>query len=71
MVAERITKDDLVNLANGILEVELPDYNAYNSAKATVNYTLNTWNEQIDGVKPSISYEKVKGTNTMKITCKK
>lgn len=65
MIADKITTEDIQNLAKGILKVTLPDYRACRSAMSMVTYTKDTW---VGEDKPSYSSTIEKETNTITIT---
>lgn len=65
MVSDKITTEDIQNLAKGILKVTLPDYKACRSAMSMVTYTKDTW-EGDD--KPSYYSTINKETNTITIS---
>jgi len=69
MVAEKVSSEDIKNLAKGILKVTLPDYQSCRSAMSLVTYTKDTWRESEDGTKPSFESTIDKENNTIIITC--
>lgn len=69
MVADKISTEDLQNLAKGILKVTLPDYKACRSAMSMVTYTKDTWSEENDGPKPNFASTIDKEKKTITITC--
>lgn len=66
MIADKITTEDIQNLAKGILKVTLPDYKACRSAMSMVTYTKDTWEGES---KPSYTSTIDKETNTITINC--
>ena len=68
MVSDKITVEDIQNLAKGILKVTMPDYKACRSAMSMVTYTKDTWSKD-EEPKPSYSSTIDKETNTITITC--
>lgn len=68
MVADKVSTEDIQNLARGILNVTLPDYKACRTAMSLVTYTKDTWPS--DEAKPSFASAIDKETNTITITCK-
>lgn len=70
MVADKISSDDIKNLAKGILKVTLPDYQACRTAMSLITYTKDTWRENEDGPKPAFESTIAKEINTITIVCK-
>lgn len=68
MVADKITTDDIQNLAKGILKVQMPNYKACRSAMSTITYAKDTW---VGEDKPNYSSVIDKETNIITITCVK
>ncbi len=69
MTSDKVSSEDIKNLAKGILKVALPDYQACRSGMSLVTYTKDTWREDEDGAKPSFESSIDKDTNTITITC--
>lgn len=67
MVTDKITVEDIQNLAKGVLKVTMPDYKACRSVMSMVTYTKDTWPNSEP--KPSFSSTIDKETNTITITC--
>ena len=65
MVTDKITTEDIQNLAKGVLKVQMPDYKACRCAMSTVTYAKDTW-EGDD--KPNYTSTIDKATNTITIT---
>jgi hypothetical protein len=68
MVANKITVEDIQNLAKGMLKVTMPDYKACRSAMSLTGYVRDTWPKD-DENKPALSSAIDKETNTITITC--
>ena len=71
MVADKVSSEDIKNLAKGIIKVTLPDYQACRTAMSLVTYTKDTWRESEDGVKPNYESAIDKESRTITITCTK
>lgn len=70
MTTDKISSEDIQNLAKGILKATLPDYRACRTAMSLVTYTKDTWDEKKDGPKPSFESTIDKDANTITITLK-
>lgn len=69
MVTDKISSEDIQNLARGILKATLPDYKACRTAMSLVTYTKDTWDEK-NGAKPSFESTIDKDAKTITITLK-
>lgn len=65
MVADKISSEDLKNLAKGVLVVTLPDYKACRTAMSLTTYVKDTWPD--DDQKPFFASSVNKETNTITI----
>lgn len=70
MVTDKISSEDIQNLAKGVLKATLPDYKACRTAMSLVTYTKDTWDEKKDGAKPSFESTIDKESNTITIVLK-
>lgn len=70
MVTDKISRSDLRNLAKGVMEVTLPDYDSCRSAMSMVSYTKRKWDPE-DGPMPNFESDINRETNTITITCTK
>lgn len=71
MTTDKITKSDIKNFANGILELTMPDYQACRSAMSMVTYTKDCWRKE-EGCEPPMFESKInKENNTIIIRCTK
>lgn len=66
MVTDKISSEDIKNLAKGVLKATLPDYRACRTAMSLVTYTKDTWDASQQ--KPSFESDIDKETNTITIT---
>jgi hypothetical protein len=71
MVADKVSSEDIKNLAKGVMKVTLPDYQACRSAMSLVTYTKDTWRESEDGVRPNYESSIDKESTTITITCRR
>lgn len=69
MVTDKVSTEDIQNLANGILKAQLPDYKACRTAMSLVTYTKDTWSEETNGAKPSFESAIDKERNIITIIC--
>lgn len=65
MVTDKISSEDIKNLAKGMLKATLPDYKACRTAMSLVTYTKDTW--ESNEPKPSFESDIDKETNTITI----
>lgn len=70
MTSEKISSEDIKNLAKGVLKVVLPDYRACRTAMSLVTYTKDTWDASKDGAKPEFESTIDKETKTITIALK-
>lgn len=47
MVTEKLTTEDVLNLIEGKIVMQLPDYHACNSAKSMLTYVRNAYRDRI------------------------
>lgn len=69
MVTDKISTEDIQNLANGVLKATLPDYKACRTAMSLVTYTKDTWDDK-NGTKPSFESTIDKDSKTITIKLK-
>ena len=68
MVTDKISSEDIQNLAKGLLKATLPDYKACRTAMSLVTYTKDTWDDSKNGPKPNFESSIDKENNTITIT---
>lgn len=68
MVTDKISKTDIKNLAKGVLEITMPDYQSCRSAMSMVTYTKDCWRKE-EGCEPPTFESRInKETNTIVIS---
>lgn len=67
MVTDKISSEDIQNLAKGVIKATLPDYKACRTAMSLVTYTKDTWDVSKNGEKPKFESTIDKETNTITI----
>ena len=68
MVTDKLSSEDIKNLAKGLITATLPDYKACRTAMSLVTYTKDTWDEEKDGVKPNFESTINKEAKTITIS---